>query len=312
MQQSLALVFPGQGAQKVGMAASFTDHPLYREHLAHADEILGLPLSGYILDGPQEDLTRTEIAQPALLTIATGIYQVFQAETKISPTAVAGHSLGEYSALVVAGALDFETALKLVQLRGQLMQTACDQHIGGMCAILNPELDAIRTALKNTAERVVIANYNSPRQIVLSGQSEVLNALCQEIKRQKWGRPVSLKVSGAFHSPLMAPAHQKLAEAIAQVTFQETKIPIIMNASAQAVHEAHAIQELLQQQLTNPVRWQDSLYTLNQHCGGSFLELGSKTLKKLIEQTLPDAEVGSLTDYAELKKHKQGHPSSWV
>jgi len=300
MHQSLALVFPGQGAQKVGMAASFTDHPLYREHLSLADDILGIPLSGYILDGPQEDLTCTEIAQPALLTVATGVYKVLQAETHKSPMAVAGHSLGEYSALVAAEALSFETALKLVQLRGQLMQAACEQASGGMSAIIKPDLDQIRGLLKQTQDQVVMANDNSPQQVVLSGQIEMLNEICQEIKQKKWGRPVVLKVSGAFHSPLMSPAREQLGQAIEQTVFFDAQIPIVMNASAQAVYHAAAIQSLLYKQLTAPVLWQDSIRTLNRHCSGAFLELGANTLSKLIQQTLPDADVYSLTDFAEI------------
>lgn len=300
LKQAMALVFPGQGSQKVGMAASFNAHPIYAEHLASADRILGLPLSRYLREGPQEELTRTAIAQPALLTVSTGIYRVLQAETSWPVVAVAGHSLGEYTALVAAGSLDFETALKLVHLRGQLMQAACDRRSGSMCAILKPQLTPIRNWLHEQAAELVIANDNSPQQIVLSGESEALQKLCECIKRKKWGRPVPLKVSGAFHSPLMLSAREALGAALDQVALQDAEIPVIMNASAQAVQAAHAIRELLREQLTAPVRWQDSVRTLNQYCGGQFVELGAKTLSSLIRQTLPEAEVHSLMESSDL------------
>lgn len=290
------IVFPGQGAQKPGMGESFREHPLYREHLAAADALLGYELSRLIAEGPAPELTRTEIAQPALLTVETGIYRVWRACGGAEPAAVAGHSLGEYSALVAAGALEFAAALKLVQLRAQLMQQACDARPGAMAAVLRPgDLEGLCRA-----GGVVIANYNSPQQVVLSGEAEALALVCERIRAEKRGRPVMLKVSGAFHSPLMEPARVALAEALAAAPFQDAAMPVVMNVHGKAVTAAAELRGRLQAQITSPVHWNASVLSLAGF-GRPFLEFGPSTLTALIQQCLPEAMVQNLAEWQQMQ-----------
>ncbi|MGV3525594.1 MAG: ACP S-malonyltransferase [Candidatus Sericytochromatia bacterium] len=290
----VAVMFPGQGAQQVGMGRAFEKHPLYRAHLDRAEEVLDIPLRRILDEGPAELLTRTEIAQPALLTVATGIGRVWQAESGLQAAAVAGHSLGEYSALVAAGVLSFEDALRLVQLRGKLMQQACEDYPGGMIAVLKPELSALQGLCEAAGDELVIANYNSSQQVVLAGTVTLLARVQQTIRERKLGRAIPLPVAGAFHSPLMQSARKALSAAIAALPFAEAQVPVVMNVSAQAVRDPVAIKALLQEQLTAPVRWQQSLETLAELKITQALEMGAHTLGPLWRQVLPDIPVASL------------------
>lgn len=290
----VAVMFPGQGAQHVGMGRAFEGHPLYRAHLEKAEAVLDMPLRRILYEGPAALLTRTEMAQPALLTVATGIARVWEAESGLQAVAVAGHSLGEYSALVAAGVLSFEDALRLVQLRGQLMQQACADRPGGMAAVLKPDLAAIHALCEATGPGLVIANYNSSQQLVLAGEAALLASVQETIRARKLGRVVPLQVAGAFHSPLMQSARETLSEAIAALPFSEAQVPVVMNVSAQAVRDPDVIKALLQEQLTSPVRWQQSLETLSGLKITQALEMGAHTLGPLWRQVLPDIPVASL------------------
>ncbi len=286
------MVFPGQGAQRPGMGDSLREHKTYRKHLALADEILGFRLSELMTGGPAETLTRTDIAQPALLALETGLYTLWREQGGVQPAAVAGHSLGEYSALVVAGVLNFSDALHLVKLRAQLMQAACEQVQGGMAAVLKPgispdDLVALCQQLAEPSAPVVLANDNSPQQLVISGEIQALEAVCEVIKSQKLGRPVKLKVAGAFHSPLMQSAQAELAAAIKKLKLQEPQIPVVMNVSGKVPDSVPELSTLLTQQIISPVRWRDSVSRLEQF-GRLFLELGPSTLTPLIRQCLSD------------------------
>ncbi|HEY9842250.1 MAG: ACP S-malonyltransferase [Candidatus Sericytochromatia bacterium] len=300
MSQAPAIVFPGQGAQRPGMGESFREDAGYRAHLARADEILGFGIGELIACGPQEELTRTEIAQPALLTVMTGIYAVWKAVGGPEPAAVAGHSLGEYAALVAAGVLEFADALELVRLRGRLMQQACDQRPGSMAAVLKPDLEAIKALCAKSAGQVVVANLNSPQQLVLSGEAEALQALLEHIREAKLGRPVALKVSGAFHSPLMEPARQELNAAIERLAFHDAAFPVVMNVRGEASRSGATIRDQLCRQLTSPVHWSDSVVTLAAY-SQRFVELGPATLAPLIRQTLPEAETLTLATWPEMQ-----------
>lgn len=277
------------------MGRHFWEHPVYRRHLRRADAILGYALSELIHEGPGEQLTQTEYAQPALLVVATGAYRVLQADTRLKPAAVAGHSLGEYSALVAAEVLRFEDALQLVQLRGREMQRACEQAPGAMAALLKIERDEVE-ALCADEDEVVIANYNSPQQLVISGHADAVARICSQVKANKRGRAVPLKVSGAFHSPLMKSAHQVLAAAIDETPFGRADVPVVLNVTAQATRKADEIKRALCQQMLSPVRWQESVGTLTGLGSARFVEPGPATLGKLIQQSCPQAETLTLQD----------------
>lgn len=297
-------VFPGQGAQKPGMGESFRAEPLYRAQLERADQLLGIGLSRLIAEGPAEELTRTEVAQPALLTVATGIYQVWRARSGHIPAAVAGHSLGEYSALVAAEVLSFDAALELVRLRGQLMQQACSIRPGAMAAVLKPETAEIEALCQASEGRVVIANVNSPQQIVLSGEAEALETILAQIRTAKLGRGVPLKVSGAFHSRLMEPARAELTAALEATPFAAARCPVVLNVSGEAISSGDAIRAQLCRQLTAPVKWQASVASLAD-LSEQFLEFGPTTLSPLIRQCQPQALVSAIATIAELEALNQ-------
>lgn len=299
-QSAPVAVFPGQGAQKPGMGETFRAEAIYREQLEQADQRLGIGLSRLIAEGPAEELTRTEVAQPALLTVATGIYRVWRARSGQMPAAVAGHSLGEYSALVAAEVLSFEAALGLVRLRGQLMQQACSIQPGAMAAVIKPETAEIEALCQASAGRVAIANINSPQQIVLSGEAEALEALLGHMRAAKLGRGVPLKVSGAFHSRLMEPARAELTAAIEATPFADARCPVVLNVSGEALSAGDAIRSQLCKQLTCPVQWRASVATLA-GLSGKFIEFGPTTLSPLIRQCQPQALVLPIATIAELK-----------
>lgn len=303
--QTPVMVFPGQGAQKVGMGESFRTHPVYRAHLAEADDVLGLALSRLIAAGPAETLQRTDRAQLALLTVATGIYRVWRAEGFPLPAAVAGHSLGEYTALVAAEALSFAAALQLVRLRGEAMQTACAAVSGGMLAVIRPQLETIHALCQASHGAVTVANFNSPQQIVLSGESTALAGMGEQIRSQNLGRPIPLKVAGAFHSRWMEPARAALTEAIAAAPLQDPVLPVVMNVTAESCRRAGDIRRLLAQQLTAPVRWSDCVLTLA-GTGATFVEPGPATLAPLIRQIAPQARTLRLEQEADLAVCAEG------
>lgn len=286
----------------MGMGQSYRDQPAYVAVLQEAEAVLGFALQQLLAEGPAETLTRTEIAQPALLSVGYGIYRVLQ-EQGLQPAAVAGHSLGEYTALAAAEVLSFSEALQLVQKRGQLMQAACEQTQGGMAAVVKvarPQLEALLSQAPWQG-RVVIGNYNSPSQWVLSGAQEALEALGTELRSRKLGRLIPLKVSGAFHSPLMAEAQQELNAIIAAAPLQDARIPVITNLDGEVTTAAADFRRKLQKHLLAPVRWEASVRTLNA-LAPCFLEAGpGQVLSGLIRQTLPEARVFPLAEATDLK-----------
>lgn len=305
------LVFPGQGSQVLGMGQTYQSHPAYREVLQSAEHILNLPLGQIMAEGPSETLTRTEIAQPALLTVGYGMYQVLRSQTEQAPAAVAGHSLGEYTALACADALDFESALQLVQLRGQLMQKACEQSAGAMGAVLKADFEGLTALLAEPPwqGKVGVGNYNSPSQWVLSGDAASLDAIGAEIRARKLGRLVPLKVSGAFHSPLMAEAQSELNAAIGALPLREARFPVVTNLDGEATQAAESFRVKLQSHLLAPVRWEACTRTLGLFAP-RFFELGpGQVLSGLIRQTLPESEVFSLAEASNLFTNLNGGSS---
>jgi [acyl-carrier-protein] S-malonyltransferase len=274
---AVAFVFPGQGSQSVGMLDSFTAaHPVTVETLAQANDALDFDLAGLIARGPEATLNLTEYTQPAMLAAGIAVYRAWCAAGGAAPAWMAGHSLGEYSALVCAGVLDFGDALRLVRLRGQLMQTAVPGDLGAMAALLGLDDDEVRAACAQAAGNEVVeaVNLNAPGQVVIAGhRSAVERAL--EVARSKGARKaVILPISVPCHSSLLAPAAGQLAEALAQITVAPPRIPIINNVDVTQLTAPDAIRDSLVRQLYRPVRWVESVNALAA-CGvGRLVECG--------------------------------------
>ena len=298
MTSSSAYIFPGQGSQVVGMGqALFAAYPIARETFAAADEILGFELSAVCFDGPADVLTDTRNAQPAILTASIAAWRALRAARPdlAGPCCVAGHSLGEYSALVVAGALAFEDAVRLTRTRGRVMAQAGTDAPGSMAAILKLEDDQVaelcRRAAAESGDVVQVANYNSPGQVVISGGTAGVAAATALVKAAG-GRAMPLAVSIAAHSALMAPAAKEFAESVAGTPIQTPHTPVIGNVGAAALTTADAIRGELVAQLTLPVRWTESIRRMIADGTTRFVELGPGTvLAGLVKRIDANVEV---------------------
>ncbi len=259
MVERFAAVFPGQGSQVIGMGQALANHPMTAPLFAEADEVLGFKLSALMAEGPVEELTNTINAQPALFTVGYAAYHYWLASGGRKPSAVAGHSLGEYTALAAAGVFTFAEGVKLVRARGMAMSKAYPEG-GAMAAVLGMDAEALQEVTASAG--CVVANDNCPGQVVISGTAASVEKAAEAAKAKGAKRVVMLPVSGPFHSPLMASAVPDLAEAMAEVMFKDADIPVIMNVTAQAEQEAFAIKQHLMTQLTGTVRWRESVKTL--------------------------------------------------
>lgn len=289
-----AYVFPGQGAQFSGMG-----HDLYeksdraREMFEQADQILGFSISEIMFEGSAEDLKQTKVTQPAIF-----LHSVILAKNIVgfAPDMVAGHSLGEFSALVANGCLSFEDGLKLVSQRAQAMQKACEAEPSTMAAVLGLADDKVEQICEEVEGIVVPANYNCPGQLVISGAVEAVEKACEKMKEAGAKRAMVLPVGGAFHSPLMKPAEEELASAIEETEFQHPICPIYQNVSTKAVLEPDDIRKNLIAQLTSPVKWTQSVQQMWQDGGKKFTEAGpGKVLQGLVKKIQREAEVESAT-----------------
>lgn len=276
-----AYIFPGQGSQYPGMAKDlYESNAVAREMLEKANEILGFRITDIMFDGTAEDLKQTKVTQPAIF-----LHSVVLAKCMpdFRPDMVAGHSLGEFSALVAAGAMDFEEGLRLVSVRAQAMQKACETVPGGMAAILALPAEKVEEVCASCDGVVVAANYNCEGQIVISGDVEAVNAACAKMKEAGAKRALPLPVGGAFHSPLMEPARAELAEGIERATFKTPSCPVYQNVTAKPSTDADEIKKNLLAQLTSPVRWTQSVLNMIDDGADHFIELGpGKVLQGLV------------------------------
>ena len=286
-----AFVFPGQGSQFPGMCRDLYDaHAEAREMCQAADRLLGFSLTDVMFNGTADDLKQTRVTQPAVFLHSVVAQRLMTIER---PDMVAGHSLGEFSALVACGALRFEDALLLVSARAQAMQAACEANPGTMAAVLGLPDEQVVEICQATDGVVVGANFNCPGQVVISGEVDAIDAACVALKEAGARRALRLPVGGAFHSPLMQPAAEDLAEAIKRTDFHRPFCPIYQNVTAQASTEPELIRENLLRQLTAPVRWTQSVQTMIADGATEFFEFGpGDVLKGMIRKINPNVQVG--------------------
>jgi [acyl-carrier-protein] S-malonyltransferase len=291
-----AAVFPGQGAQFVGMGKDlYEQSALAKSYFEKANDILGFRITDVMFEGDADALKRTEVTQPAIF-IHSVVEALLEGDS-FNPSMVAGHSLGEFSALVAAGVLTFEDGLKLVAQRAQAMQEACGLQRGTMAAVLGLEDAAVEEVCNSIEGVVVAANYNCPGQLVISGAYEAVEHACEKMKEAGAKRALILPVGGAFHSPLMAPAKEALASAIEATTFSSPKCPIYQNVSATAVTDSEILKAQLIAQLTAPVKWTQSVQKMIEDGATSFTEYGpGKVLQGLIKKIDRSAEVASASE----------------
>ena len=286
-----AFVFPGQGSQFSGMGKDlYENNELAKSMFDKADEILGFPITKIMFEGSNEELMQTKVTQPAVFLHSVILAKVLGVE----PAAVAGHSLGEFSALVVAGALSFEDGLRLVAKRAMAMQKCCENQPGGMAAIINLDDEVIEKVCESIDGVVVAANYNCPGQLVISGANEAVDAACVKLKEAGARRALRLPVGGAFHSPLMEAARAELEQAIAEVEFHTPVCPIYQNVDAQPQSEPEVIKANIIAQLTAPVRWTQIAKNMIADGFDSFVELGpGAVLQGMIKKVSSEVSVES-------------------
>jgi [acyl-carrier-protein] S-malonyltransferase len=288
-----AYIFPGQGSQFPGMGKDlFDQYEIAKKLFNQANEILGFDLSKIIFEGAKEDLQQTSVTQPAIYVHSVILSKVMG--DNFNPDAVAGHSLGEFSALTAAGAINFESGLKLVSKRAEAMQKACDHEPGTMAAVLGMEDSLVEKICAETEGIVVAANYNCPGQLVISGAVPAIEMACESLKNAGARRALILPVGGAFHSPLMEPARIELANAIDTTSFKAPRCPVYQNVVAKAVNDPLEIQKNLIDQLTAPVKWTQSVNEMLKSGTTSFIEVGpGKVLQGLVKKISKEANAAS-------------------
>ncbi|MFL1817250.1 ACP S-malonyltransferase [Pantoea agglomerans] len=299
-----AFVFPGQGSQTVGMLTELAaTYPLVEETFREASDALGYDLWQLVSQGPAEELNKTWQTQPALLAASVAIYRVWQQQGGEQPALMAGHSLGEYSALVCAGVLNFADAVKLVELRGKLMQEAVPEGTGAMQAIIGLDDAAIRKACEESAQGQVVSpvNFNSPGQVVIAGNKEAVERAGAACKAAGAKRVLPLPVSVPSHCALMKPAADKLAVALESITFNAPAVPVINNVDVKAETDAAAIRHALVRQLYSPVRWTESVEAMAAQGVTQLLEMGpGKVLTGLTKRIVDSLTAAAVNDTASL------------
>ncbi|HID9395438.1 TPA: ACP S-malonyltransferase [Serratia marcescens] len=299
-----AFVFPGQGSQTVGMLAELAaQFPIVEETFGEASSALGYDLWQLVQQGPAEELNKTWQTQPALLAASVAIFRVWQQQGGKAPALMAGHSLGEYSALVCAGVLDFKAAIRLVELRGKLMQEAVPEGTGAMYAIIGLENDAIAKACEESAQGQVVSpvNFNSPGQVVIAGNKEAVERAGAACKAAGAKRALPLPVSVPSHCALMKPAADKLAVALQDITFNAPQVPVVNNVDVRTENDPEAIRSALVRQLYSPVRWTESVEFIAAQGVTSLLEVGpGKVLTGLTKRIVDTLTAAAVNDTASL------------
>ncbi len=295
-----ALLFPGQGSQKVGMGRALHDADAgARALFAEADAVLGYALSKICFEGPEAELTSTANAQPAILTVSIAALGFLRAHTAVAPIAVAGHSLGEYSALVATGALRFADAVRLVHLRGKFMQEAVPPGVGAMAAILGLGAEEVAAACREAAGAEVVspANLNGGGQVVIAGHKAAVERACAGAKARGAKRAVPLAVSAPFHCALMQPAADRLAAELARVEIAPSEVPVVTNVEAAPNQDPTRVRELLIRQVTAPVRWEESIERLSSMGVTRAIEVGAgNVLAGLVRRIAPAITTASAGD----------------
>lgn len=311
----IAFVFPGQGSQYVGMGRDLHEaYPKASAVFDKADEILGFPLSKLCFEGPKEELDDTTNTQPALLTVSVALLRMLELD-QLGPVTVAGHSMGEYTALVAAGALDFADGLKLVRERGRVMKEAGERNPGRMAAVIGLDAGTLEgicqeASFQLPASIVQIANYNSPGQVVISGHKEALGRAVELAKERGARRVMPLAVSIASHSPLMQSAAESFASIVAQVDFCPPRVPVVANVTAAPITTLAEIREELVEQLTSTVRWVESVQYIIAQGVTTFVEIGPKNvLTGLIRRIDQSVRVMNVEDVAGVKAFLEG---KWI
>ncbi|WP_241595839.1 ACP S-malonyltransferase [Rosenbergiella epipactidis] len=297
-----AFVFPGQGSQTVGMLAELAaEQPIIEATYAQASEALGYDLWQLVQQGPAEELNKTWQTQPALLAASVALFRLWQQQGGAQPALLAGHSLGEYSALVCAGVIDFADAIRLVELRGKLMQEAVPEGTGAMQAIIGLDDAAIRQACEESAQGQVVSpvNFNSPGQVVIAGNKEAVERAGAACKVAGAKRALPLPVSVPSHCALMKPAAEKLAVALREITFSEPKISVVNNVDVECETDAEAIREALVRQLYSPVRWTESVQYIAAQGVTQLVEVGpGKVLTGLTKRIVDTLTASAINDPA--------------
>ena len=290
-----AYVFPGQGAQFSGMGLDLYDQSdIAKELFDSANSILGFKITETMFNGSAEDLKQTKVTQPAIFLHSVILAKILGDNFK--PEMVAGHSLGEFSALVSTGVISFEDGLKLVSKRATAMQKACDIQKSTMAAVLGLEDSIVEKVCDSIDGVVVAANYNCPGQLVISGEINAINEACEKLKENGARRALVLPVGGAFHSPLMSPAKEELEKAIKNTIFHKPSCPIYQNVTASAVMDENEIKNNLISQLTSPVRWTHTIQQMVEDGASEFIEVGpGKVLQGLVKKINRESEVSSAT-----------------
>lgn len=300
-----AFIFPGQGSQYAGMGKDLAEnHKVAREVYSEADDALGFRISELCFNGPEEDLKLTTNTQPAILATSIAALRVVQAEKGYSPDFLAGHSLGEYSALVAAGSLSFADALRTVRARGAFMQEAVPVGTGAMAAILGVEPAVLAEICQEAAQGEIVspANFNSPGQVVIAGHAQAVNRAIEVAKGRGFRKAMLLPVSAPFHCALMVPAGERLAGTLAQIAVQPLSIPVVTNVDAEPNQDSDRVRDLLVRQVSAPVRWEESMRRMISLGVTSFVEIGpGKVLSGLVKRIDKEVSTANIEDSVSLQ-----------